>query len=75
MSEAISDFMVHVAQNLNAEESKHLEDCVHNDPCVISAGFSQHAPHLMAVVYDCECTYAKEILDHVRDTGTHAIML
>jgi hypothetical protein len=75
MSEAISDFMVHVDESLSAQELRHLEECVHDDQCVISAGFSKHAPHLMTVVYDCECTHAKGILDHVRDTGMHATML
>ena len=75
MSESISDFMVHVGGGFNAEDHRHLEECVHDDPCVISAGFSQHAPHLMTVVYDCECTHARDILDHVRATGVHATML
>jgi hypothetical protein len=75
MSNAISDFMVHVDESLNAEQLRHLEGCVHDDQCVISAGFSQYAPHLMTVVYDCECTNAKGILDHVRDKGMHATML
>jgi hypothetical protein len=75
MSESISDFMVHVGGGLSAEDHRHLEECVHDDPCVISAGFSHHASHLMTVVYDCECTHARDILDHVRDTGRHATML
>ncbi len=75
MSEAISDFMVHVDESLSAEQLRQLEDCVHDDECVISAGFSQHASHLMTVVYDCECTHAKDILGHVRDKGLHATML
>lgn len=75
MSESISDFMVHVSGGLSADDHRHLEECVHEDPCVISAGFSQHTPHLMTVVYDCECTHARDILDHVRDAGMHATML
>jgi len=75
MSESISDFMVHVDGGLSAEEHRHLEECVHDDECVISAGFSHHAPHLMTVVYDCECTHAKDILDQVRGRGIHATML
>ena len=75
MSESISDFMVHVGRDLSADEHRHLEKYVHDDPCVISAGFSQHTPHLMTVVYDCECTHARDILDHVRDGGMQATML
>lgn len=75
MSESISDFMLHVGENLSVEAHRRLEDYVHDDACVISAGFSKHADHLMTVVYDCECTHAKDILDHVRETGAHATML
>jgi hypothetical protein len=75
MSEFISDFMVHVGDGLSAEDHRHLEEHVHDDPCVISAGFSQHAPQLMTVVYDCECTHALDILGHVRDSGVRATML
>ena len=75
MSQAISDFMVHVDESLNADELSRLEQSVHGDACVISAGFSPHAPHLMTVVYDCECTHAKDILGHVREEGYHATML
>lgn len=75
MSDAISDFMVHVNESLSTEQLKRLDECVHGDPCVVSAGFSQTTPCLMTVVYDCECTHAKDILDHVREAGVHASML
>ena len=60
MSDAISDFMVHVGGTLSAEGHRQLEQHVQEDNCVISAGFSRHAPHLMTVVYDSECTHAKD---------------
>ncbi len=75
MSESISDFMVHVNENLTAEQLRQLEACVHDDQCVISAAFPQSTPHLMMVVYDNECTHAKDILGHVREQGVRAIML
>lgn len=75
MSDAISDFMVHVEEPLSSVGSRQLEDCVREDHCVISAAMQKNTPHLMMVVYDCECTHAREILGHVRDTGLHATML
>lgn len=75
MSDAISDFMVHVEENLSANQLRSLEDDVREKPCVIGAAFPAHAPHLMMVVYDSECAHAKDILDHVRTTGVHATML
>ncbi len=75
MSEAISDFMVHVNEKLNAQQLRQLEDSVRRDKCVISASVPAHTPHLMMVVYDSECTHAKNILEHVRDVGLRASML
>jgi hypothetical protein len=75
MSNSISDFMIHVDENLTLDERYKLEDIVRGDSCVISAAFPQHTSHLMMVAYDNECTHAKEILDHVRDAGMHATML
>ncbi len=37
MTTAISDFMVHVDEQLNAEKFRQLEDYVRDDICVISA--------------------------------------
>jgi len=75
MSDAISDFMVHVEEKLSSVGIRQLEDCVREDNCVISAAMQRNTPHLMMVVYDSECTHAREILGHVRDTGLHATML
>jgi len=75
MGYALSDFMVHVDESLDVDERSKLVDIVRGDGCVISAAFPQSAPHLMMVLYDSECTHAKDILDHVRDTGLHATML
>ncbi|GAO35687.1 hypothetical protein SCT_1078 [Sulfuricella sp. T08] len=75
MSYALSDFMVHVDESLDVDERMKLEDIVRGDGCVISAAFPQRTPHLMMVVYDSECTHAKDILDHVRDTGFQATWL
>ncbi len=75
MSEAISDFMVHIDEHLNQQESRQLVNHVRSDNCVISAAFPERTPHLMMVVYDSECTHARDILSHVREAGVHATML
>jgi len=75
MSYALSDFMVHVDESLDVDERRKLEEIVRGDSCVTSAAFPQRTPHLMMVVYDCECTHAQDILGHVCDTGLHATML
>ncbi|PIV87479.1 MAG: hypothetical protein COW48_11170 [Hydrogenophilales bacterium CG17_big_fil_post_rev_8_21_14_2_50_63_12] len=75
MSDAISDFMVHVGESLSAEQIRKMEARVRDHHCVISAAFPQRTPHLMMVVYDSECTHAKDILGHVRASGAHATML
>lgn len=75
MSDAISDFMVHVEESLNPRQLRALERDARRNPCVIGAAFPDRTPHLMMVVYDSECTHAKNILERVRSAGVHASML
>jgi hypothetical protein len=75
MSNAISDFMVHIEEHLSPEQRHSLEASLRGDSCVISAAIQPNTPHLMMVVYDSECTQARRILGAVRDQGWHASML
>jgi hypothetical protein len=75
MSNAISDFMVHIDDELYPGERRLLEADVMNGACVVSAHIPDSTPHLMMVVYDSECTHAREILGQVRNMGVHATML
>jgi hypothetical protein len=75
MSNAISDFMVHIEEHLSAEQRRSLEASLRGDNCVISAAIPPNTPHLMLVVYDSECTQARHILGAVRDQGLHASLL
>ena len=75
MSNAISDFMVHIEEQLSTEQRNNLEASLRDNSCVISAAIPPNTPHLMMVVYDSECTQAKHILGAVRDKGLHASML
>jgi hypothetical protein len=75
MSTAISDFMVHIDEHLDTQQSRQLENLIRSNNCVISAAIPHHTPHLMMVVYDSECTHARDILDNVREAGMHASLL
>jgi hypothetical protein len=52
-----------------------LEADLRRASCVVSAHIPNGMPHLMMVVYDSECTHAREILGQVRNMGVHATML
>jgi hypothetical protein len=72
MEKSISDIMVHVDEDLSAEQQCRLEDFVRHDNGVVSAGFSLKAQHLLMVAYDSDETNAGDILMHIRDKGLHA---
>lgn len=75
MSNAISDFMVHINDDLYTGERRFLEDCVRGEDCIVSAYIPDRTPHLMMVVYDSECRKAREILGQVRKFGLNVSML
>jgi hypothetical protein len=75
MSDAISDFMVHINDDLYPGERRLLEADLRRAGCIVSAHIPDAMPHLMMVVYDSECIHAREILGQVRNMGVHATML
>jgi len=75
MSNALTDFMVHINDDLYPGERRLLEDDLLGGGCVVSAHIPDRLPHLMLVVYDSECTRARDILGQVRNMGVHASML
>ena len=75
MSNAIADFMVHLNDDLYPGERQLLEHDLRAGACVVSAHIPDWAPHLLLVVYDSECTHARDILGRVRGMGVHASML
>jgi hypothetical protein len=75
MDRNIADFMVHVDEELSAEQQCRLEDFVRHDAGVVSAGFSLQAQHLLMVAYDAGETSAIDILSHIRNQGLHAEMV
>lgn len=72
MEKHISDFVVHVDENLSPEEQCELEDYVREQACVVSAGMSIKNPHLLTVAYDSSCGHASDILHHIQGRGLHA---
>jgi hypothetical protein len=75
MEKHISDFMVHVHEELSPTEQCELEDFVRMQPCVVGAGVSARDPHLLTVAYDSDCGTAHSILARVREKVTGAEMI
>ncbi|MFA5172540.1 MAG: hypothetical protein WC426_13345 [Sulfuriferula sp.] len=73
MNISISDFIIHIDESLTSEEMNNLTDAVREHACVVSAGSSTKASHMMLVAYDPDCTHSSEILDHVTRRGLHAV--
>jgi hypothetical protein len=72
MLTSIASVMFHVDRNLGPTEKDVIEDCVREDPCVISAHVSQSAPHLMLVAYDPDCTSMQHIHQALLERGVEA---
>lgn len=72
MLTSIASVMFHFDCNLGPSEKGVLEDCVREDPCVISAHVSQSAPHLMLVAFDPDCTSMHNIHQNITERGVDA---
>jgi hypothetical protein len=72
MSTDIVNFMLHIDQTLSPTESVVLEDCVWEDPCVLSAHVSTNAPHLMLIAFDPDCTSMQHIHANLAGRGIKA---
>ncbi len=72
MLTSIASVMFHLDRNLGPSEKGVLEDCVREDPCVISAHVSQSAPHLMLVAFDPGCTSMRNIHQNLTERGVDA---
>ena len=75
MDKSITDFMVHVHEELSPQEQNDMEDFVIHQPCVVGVGFSTEHPHLMTIAYDSDCGTAHDILTHIREKVTGAEMI
>lgn len=72
MLTSIASVMFHLDRNLGTSEKYVLEDCVREDPCVISAHVSPAAPHLMLVAFDPDCTSMRNIHQNITERGVDA---
>ncbi|MHB1245752.1 MAG: hypothetical protein ACYCY1_01770 [Sulfuriferula sp.] len=72
MLTSIASVMFHVDRKLGPTEKDVIEDCVREDPCVISAHVSQSAPHLMLVAYNPDCTSMHAIHQNLAERGVDA---
>lgn len=72
MTQAISDFMIHVDDKLSGVEMASIADRLGGNACVRGACVSESASHLIMVSYDSDCTQAHDLIDQVRARGVHA---
>jgi hypothetical protein len=72
MSQAISDFMIHVDNSMAGVDMASIADSLCNNTCVAGACVSESAPHLIMVSYDSECTRANNLLEMVKQSGIQA---
>lgn len=72
MLTSIASITLHVDRNLGPLEKDVLEDCVREDPCVISAHISPAAPHLMLVAFNPDCTTIRSIHKNITERGVDA---
>ena len=75
MDKHISDFMVHLHEEMSPQEQNDLEDFVIAQPGVVGVGFSSKHPHLMTVAYDADDFTAHGILTHIRERTVGAEMV
>ena len=72
MDTSIADVLVHIDELLSKEERTRLEEEIRKNECVVCASVPAGKMHLMLVLYNPECTTAKDILDKVKQQGVHA---
>lgn len=75
MDAHISDFVVHVHEELSAQEQNDMEDFVIDQSGVVGVGFSATKPHLMTIAYDSDKITAHAILTHIREHVVGAEMI
>ena len=64
--------VVHLAETLDADSLRQLEDTVRQDAGVVSVGHVQDNAHMIMVVYDSDTTRAASLLHTFQECGLHA---
>lgn len=75
MDKHISDFVIHVHEEMSPQEQNDMEDFIIQQPGVVGVGFSSNHSHLITVAYDCDDYTAHSILSHVREHSIQAEMI
>ncbi|MDY6979768.1 MAG: hypothetical protein SV201_07795 [Pseudomonadota bacterium] len=68
----ISDIMIHVDENLAADEQNSLEESLRGCNGVIAPRFASDRPHLLLISYDPEVADSVMLLRQVEAAGYHA---
>ncbi len=72
MSDAKTNVVVHIDENLDDQRIREIERLIGAQPGVVSACVNENARHLLVVDYDPTGIQSSEILARVRDNGVHA---
>jgi hypothetical protein len=68
---SISDFVIHIDEQLNDFDASEAEEVAGGCRGVISAHVSAYQPHLMLVAYDPARVRSTEVLGALRSRGWH----
>ncbi len=71
----MSDIMLHIKEDLDANEMLSLENQMRDQTGVIALGYHDTRPHLMIVEYNRDTTSAQNLLHAVEDHGLHARLI
>ena len=72
MDTSIADVLVHIDELLSREDLAKLEAAVRENDCVVCASVPAGKMHMMLVLYNPDCTTAKDILIKMKEQGVHA---
>lgn len=72
---SLSNFVIHIDENLNPLEINDAENVAGSCIGVVSAHINDHHPHLMVVAYDPTRGCSSHILGAVRTLGLHGQLI
>lgn len=75
MDITLVDIVLHVDENLSAEQKETLEESLRALDGVVSVHNSEKTPHLTIVQYNPDQMDSKRILKRVTDQGAHAELI
>lgn len=75
MDVSLVDIVLHIDENLNAEQKETIEESLRALDGVVSVHNSEKTPHLTIVQYNRDKMDSKRILKRVIDQGAHAELI